>query len=89
MLPSDFSHNIHLRMSKLVNNKVYLRIERYFKEVYKELLKVTWPTWKDLQSSAVLVMVASLIFAVVVFVMDFGFQNVIQGIYSVLLGASS
>ena len=33
--------------------------------------KVSWPTWSKLQSSAIVVMVASVIFAVVVFVMDF------------------
>jgi len=63
------------------------KIRVYLREVYVELVtKVTWPTWKDLQSSAVLVMIASLIFALVVFVMDFGFENVIKVIYSILLG---
>lgn len=61
----------------------------YLREVYVELAtKVTWPTWKDLQSSAVLVMIASLIFALVVFVMDISFQNVIKLVYSLLLGKS-
>jgi preprotein translocase subunit SecE len=63
--------------------------KRYLGEVYVELAtKVTWPTWKDLQSSAVLVMIASLIFALVVFVMDISFQNVIKLVYSLLLGKS-
>ncbi len=36
-----------------------------------ELLhKVTWPTYSDLQNSAVVVFVAALLIAVVVFVMD-------------------
>lgn len=63
------------------------KIRVYLREVYVELAtKVTWPTWKDLQSSAVLVMIASLIFALVVFVMDFGFENIIKVIYTILLG---
>lgn len=60
-------------------------MKTYVKEAYKELVdKVTWPTWKTLQSSAILVMVASLIFAVVVMAMDFTFENVMKSIYSLL-----
>jgi|MEHZ01.5.fsa_nt_MEHZ011470914.1_7 preprotein translocase subunit SecE len=46
----------------------------YIKESYSELVtKVTWPTWKELQESSVLVFVASLLIAGVVFVMDWAF----------------
>jgi preprotein translocase subunit SecE len=63
------------------------RFKVYLKEVYVELAtKVTWPTWKDLQSSAGLVMIASLIFAMVVFVMDFSFEHVVKFVYQLLLG---
>lgn len=59
----------------------------YLREVYVELAtKVTWPTWKDLQSSAILVMIASLIFALVVFLMDSSFKYIVQLIYELLLG---
>ncbi|MDR1129866.1 MAG: preprotein translocase subunit SecE [Prevotellaceae bacterium] len=62
----------------------------YLRDVYVELAtKVTWPAWKDLQSSAILVMIASIIFALVVFVMDISFENVIKVIYSILLGKES
>ncbi|MDE6871797.1 MAG: preprotein translocase subunit SecE [Bacteroidales bacterium] len=55
----------------------------YLKESYVELTKkVTWPSWKDLQSSALLVMVASVIFAVVVFAMDYAFENLMRVIYT-------
>lgn len=60
------------------------KFTNYFKESYVELTqKVAWPTWQKLQSSAILVMVASLIFAVVIFLMDFAFQNVMTAIYSI------
>ena len=40
----------------------------YIKEATNELLhKVSWPTWNELQSSAVVVMVASLIIAMIIF----------------------
>ncbi len=61
-------------MRKLIN---------YFKESYSEMTKkVSWPTWSKLQSSAIVVMVASVIFAVVIFVMDFAFQNLMTAIYT-------
>ncbi len=43
----------------------------YIKESYDELMnKVSWPTWSELQNSAIVVSVASLIIALVVFGMD-------------------
>ncbi len=57
----------------------------YVKESYRELVdKVVWPSWKTLQSSAILVMVASLIFAIVILAMDFSFENIMKSIYSLL-----
>jgi preprotein translocase subunit SecE len=58
------------------------KITNYLQDTYNELVhKVSWPSWADLQGSAVVVMVASLIIALVVFVMDFGFQNVFEFMY--------
>jgi preprotein translocase subunit SecE len=55
----------------------------YFQESYKELVyKVTWPSWKELQGSAILVMVSSLIIALVVALMDLGFKNIMSAIYN-------
>ena len=57
----------------------------YIKESYQELVeKVSWPTFAQLQSSTIVVMVASLIFALVVLVMDISFENLMKGIYSFL-----
>ncbi|MBT8218738.1 MAG: preprotein translocase subunit SecE [Bacteroidia bacterium] len=44
----------------------------YIKESYNELInKVTWPTWASLLESTYLVVVGSVIFALVILVMDF------------------
>ncbi len=57
----------------------------YVKESYKELVyKVTWPTFAQLQSSTVVVMVASCIFAIVVLAMDLTFENLMAFIYKAL-----
>jgi preprotein translocase subunit SecE len=61
------------------------RIIDYLKESYNELVhKVTWPTWKELQNSALVVMIASLIFALIVFAMDTSFQKILEGIYKLV-----
>ncbi|MCK4661936.1 MAG: preprotein translocase subunit SecE [Bacteroidales bacterium] len=61
-----------------------VKIKLYFKDVYNELIhKVTWPSWADLQSSSIVVMIASLIIALVIAIMDGAFRNIMEFIYSV------
>ena len=56
----------------------------YCKACYDELAhKTTWPTRKELTQSAVLVLTASLIIAVVVWVMDVIFKAVMSSIYTI------
>jgi len=62
-----------------------MKIKGYFQESFTELVhKVTWPTWSELQNSATLVMVASLIIALIVAAMDFSFSKIMEMIYSIL-----
>ncbi|MEG1622481.1 MAG: preprotein translocase subunit SecE [Alistipes sp.] len=57
----------------------------YIKEAYNELVnKVTWPTFAQLQSSTIVVMVASLLFAIIVLAMDLFFENGMAAIYHTL-----
>ena len=57
----------------------------YVKESYNELVqKVSWPSFPQLQSSTVVVMVASAIFAIVVLLMDISFENIMSKIYETL-----
>lgn len=52
------------------------------KESYNELVhKVSWPTRKELGQSAVLVLIASIILALVVWAMDWCFENLMTLIY--------
>jgi preprotein translocase subunit SecE len=58
------------------------RFVEYIKESADDLKnKVSWPTWKELQSSSIVVAVASLIIALVVYVMDLGFRNILELFY--------
>ena len=52
------------------------------KESYNELVhKVSWPTMSELTSSAVVVLEASLLIALVVFSMDQVFQMIMEFVY--------
>jgi preprotein translocase subunit SecE len=57
----------------------------YVKESYNELVhKVSWTPVKELQSLAITVMVASLIFALVIMAMDLSFEFVMKEVYKLL-----
>ena len=59
------------------------RFVEYIKESADDLMnKVSWPTWKELQSSSIVVSIASLIIALIVYVMDLSFRNVLEILYS-------
>jgi preprotein translocase subunit SecE len=61
------------------------KIKAYFLEVHNELInKTSWPTWAELQNSAIVVMVASLIIAAVVYAMDFSFDTLLEWFYKKL-----
>ena len=54
------------------------------KESYNELInKVSWPSWPELQSSTILVLIASLIIALLVFLMDTVSRQVVDLIYGI------
>ena len=73
-LASNLQCPLNVKMSKFIN---------YLKESYAEMTKkVTWPTWDKLQNSAILVMVASVIFALVIFAMDKVIEVVMKFIYT-------
>lgn len=58
------------------------KIVEYVKESYIELTeKMTWPTWGELQNSAAITLVASLIIALIVFLMDESAGNLLKYVY--------
>jgi len=55
----------------------------FFRESYKELMeKVTWPTWVQLQQSTVIVLVATVLITVMVWIMDLASSSVLHFAYS-------
>ena len=60
-------------------------IKNYIEEIVNELSnKVSWPTWQDLQTSSIIVLVTSIILALIIWLMDYIF-----GIWPVSNNASS
>ena len=58
------------------------KIRTFFKETYDELIKkVSWPSWSELQNSAIVVSIASLIIALVVYLMDISFSTLLKEFY--------
>ena len=71
---SNLQCPLNVKMRRFIN---------YLKESYAELTKkVSWPTWDKLQSSAIVVMVASVIIALMIFAMDFVIEAAMKFIYT-------
>ena len=63
-------------------NSTNMKLVDSIKESYNELVhKVSWPTRKELVQSAVLVLVASLVLALIVWLIDLSFEKIMQLIY--------
>ena len=61
------------------------KIVAYLKDAYTELVyKVSWPTREELSGSTVIVLIASLIIALIVFGMDSLFEWVLKLLYGIL-----
>ena len=47
-------------------------IRTYIEEIITELTtKVSWPSWQDLQTSSIIVLITSVLLSLVIFLMDF------------------
>jgi len=58
-------------------------IKNYVSDSWNELMhKVSWPTWTQLQSSSVLVLVATFLIAAIIYLMDSAFGNLMKLIYN-------
>jgi preprotein translocase subunit SecE len=63
------------------------KITLYFQEAYDELVhKVTWPTWSELQDSAIVVLITSLIISLIVLFIDVVFKYGTQELYKMIIG---
>ena len=50
------------------------KVKEYINETVTEMVhRVTWPTWKELQSNTIIVVIASVLISLIIFGMDFSF----------------
>lgn len=60
-------------------------VVEFLKESYIEMTqKVSWPTWGELQNSAVIVLIASVIIAAIVAIMDKSLGSILELFYQSL-----
>lgn len=58
------------------------KVKNYLLDCVDEVrTKVSWPKFSELQGSAILVLVASLIFALLIWVIDLSFQSALNWFY--------
>jgi preprotein translocase subunit SecE len=63
---------------------MFQRITNFFRETRDELVnKVSWPTWSSLTESTTIVIVASVIFALVIWAMDSGLGLALTNFYKI------
>ena len=61
-----------------------MQMKKYIVESIQELRdKVTWPTWVQLQSSTILVAISSVIIALIISLMDLGFDTILGEFYTI------
>jgi len=61
------------------------KVTEYIKESYIELTeKVTWPTWGELWNSSILVLIAAVIIAFIIVIMDQSVNFLLQQFYKSL-----
>jgi len=58
------------------------KIRAIFADTWEEMMtKVTWPTWEELQDSTVVVLIAAIILAACIYVIDIACGGVLGLIY--------
>ena len=61
-----------------------MQMKKYILESIQELRdKVSWPTWVQLQSSTILVAISSVIIALIISLMDLGFDTILGEFYTI------
>ena len=76
VVPQKTEKTAFVRVSTMEKVKAYL-----LDSIDEVRNKVSWPKFSELQASAILVLVASLIFALVIGLIDLGFKNALAWFY--------
>ena len=58
-------------------------MKEYIKDIIAEFKRVQWPSWDQLQNDAIVVAIASVIIALIIYLMDQSFNNILGWFYSI------
>ena len=71
-------------LTSRANQKIKMKLFKDIKESYDELVyKVSWPSQKALVNSSVLVLIASIVLAAFIWVVDQIFSKLMELVYSI------
>lgn len=74
-----------VRISPPVQKNNTMKVTNYISEAFTELkVNVTWPEWAEVQRLTVIVAVFSILFALLTFGIDRGFEVIVAKIYTYL-----
>ena len=69
-------------LKEIIKKSTNMAFVENVKESYNELVhKVSWPTRKELAQSSVIVLIASIILALIVWLMDWCFESIMTFVY--------
>ncbi len=51
---------------------------QFFREVWIELKKVHWPSWKETRAATLVVVIVVIVFAIFLGLIDFGLSHIVQ-----------
>ena len=58
-------------------------MKQYIKDIIAEFKRVQWPSWDDLQNDSIVVAIASVIIALIIYLMDQSFNSILGWFYSI------
>jgi preprotein translocase subunit SecE len=69
-------------LKEIIKKSTNMAFVENVKESYNELVhKVSWPTRKELAQSSVIVLIASIILALIIWLMDWCFESIMTFVY--------
>ena len=63
---------------------VWVRIKTFFIEVNAEIRKVTWPTFKEVRDTTIVVIIAVFLFGIYLYFVDMALHRLIQHLFTVV-----
>jgi preprotein translocase subunit SecE len=69
------------KKGKFFTKKRYVRMPKYFRDSWREVKKVTWPTRKNALKMTTSVVIFTVVFALFTSIVDYGFNQLVERIF--------